>query len=205
MSKTSHSQPQQRSSRQPIEYVQHVQPWLRDRYVALREGTGPRWEQTRAVVVPVITDTSHKVRDELVPAAAHLSARVAEEALHRSAPLRAEVTDRATATLAAARGQLTAKQLGQLKRRQNGHNRRKLWLIGGAAAAGAALSTAAVLWQRSRYQAWVEDEAVHNALDDTPDHTPEPLTPDNPNHTPPTDHDPTEHASNSARHRDETP
>ena len=216
MTKTSHSQPLHLAS---------LQPWLRDHYAALRAEAGPRWHHTRAVVVPVITDTSHKVRDEYVPAAMQLSARMADEAMHRSAPLRAELSDRTVATLAAARGQLTAAQLaqlGQLKQLKgshkpqsrngngNGHNQgrshRKLWFIGGAAAAGAALGTAAVLWQRSRYQAWVEDEAVHNAMDETPD--PERLNTDDPNHNHAADADPDAsganvHAPSSGKHRDD--
>lgn len=166
--KTSQTQPLQRGS---------IQPWLRDQYQTLRTETGPRLEQARAVVMPVLTDASHKVRDELVPrvrdelvpkvrdeivpATVQFSSRMADEAMQRSAPLRAELSDRANAAFAAARGQVTSAQIEQLKR---GHGHRKLWLIGGAAAAGAALGTAAVLWQRSREQAWVEDDAVNAAL-----------------------------------------
>lgn len=166
--KTSRSQSLQRGS---------IQPWLRDQYQTLRTETGPRLEHARAVVVPVLADASQrvrdelvpkvrdelvpKVRDEIVPATVQFSSRVADEAMQRSAPLRAELSNRANAAFAAARGQVTSAQIEQLKRR-NGH--RKLWLIGGAAAAGAALGTAAVLWQRSREQAWVEDDAVNAAL-----------------------------------------
>jgi hypothetical protein len=153
VTKTSESQPLQLHS---------IQPWLRDHYAALRAEAGPRWEHTRAVVVPVIADTSSKVRNDLVPAATQLSSRVAGEARQRSAPLRAGVSDRAAATLAAARGGVTARQIEQLQHR---HGHRKLWFIGGAAAVGAALGTAAVLWQRSRYRDWIEDDAVHSALD----------------------------------------
>lgn len=188
MTKTSHSQTLQRTT--------SVQPWIRDHYAALLAEAGPRFHQTRAVVVPVIMDTSHKVRDELVPkvrdeyvpAAVELSSRMAEEAMHRSAPLRAELSDRAAAALAAARGQLSTAQLAQFgqlgqlsqlkrgdkKKGRRSHSRsgsssnRKVWLISGAAAAGAAIATAAVLWQRSRYQAWVEDDATQSAMDDTP-------------------------------------
>lgn len=166
--KTSHSKPLDRGS---------VQPWFRDQYQTLRTEAGPRLEHARAVVAPVLTDASHKVRDELVPkvrdelvpkvrdefvpATVQFSSRVADEAMQRSAPLRAELSDRANAALAAARGQVTTAQIEQLNR---GRGHRKLWLIGGAAAAGAALGTAAVLWQRSREQAWVEDDAVNAAL-----------------------------------------
>jgi hypothetical protein len=153
VTKTSQSQQPQRTS---------IQPWLSDRYAALRAETGPRWQHTRAVVVPVLADTSHRVRHELMPAAAQLSSRVAEEAKHRSAPLRAEVSDRASATLAAARGQVTAAQIEHLNRR---HPHRKFWFLSGVAAAGAALGTAAVFWQRSRYHAWAEDEAMQNDAD----------------------------------------
>jgi hypothetical protein len=153
VTKTSQSQPLQ---------LQSLQPWLRDHYAALRAEAGPRLEHTRAVVVPVLADTSHRVRHDLVPAAGKISSRVADEAKQRSAPLRTEMSDRAAATLAAARGGVTAKQIEHLQHR---HGHRKLWFIGGAAVAGAALGTAAVLWQRSRYHDWVEDDAVHSMLD----------------------------------------
>jgi hypothetical protein len=174
VTKTSRSQPLQRSS---------IQPWLRDHYAALRADAGPRWEHTRAVVAPVLADTSNKVRYELVPAAAHLSSRVADEAAQRSAPLRAEVSDRAAATLAAARGGVTARQIEQL---QHKRSHRKLWFIASAAGIGAVVGTAAMVWQRSRYKDWVEDDAVHSALDpedakadrmDTADHD-DPADPD---------------------------
>lgn len=157
MTKTSRSQPLQLNS---------LQPWLRDHYTALRAEAGPRWEHTRAAVVPVLADTSHRVRHDLVPAAGKFSSRMAGEARQRSAPLRAEVSDRAAATVAAARGGVTAQQIEHLQHRQGVHRHRKLWFIGGAAAVGAALGTAAVLWQRSRYQDWVEDDAVHSVLSD---------------------------------------
>lgn len=225
MTKTSHYQPLQRTS--------SLQPWIRDHYAALRAEAGPRLHQTRAVVVPVIMDTSHKVRDEVVPkvrdelvpkvrdelvpkvrdeyvpAAVHLSSRVAEEAMQRSAPLRAELSDRAAATVAAARGQISAAQLGQLgqlsqlKRHKNdnrkGRSHRKLWIISGAAAAGAAVCTAAVLWQRSRYQAWVEDDATQSAMDDTPE--PERLNTD-PNHNHSSDGAENVHASSGGQRED---
>jgi hypothetical protein len=213
VTKTSHSQQLKRTS--------SLQPWIRDHYAALRAEAAPRLQQTRAVVVPVIMDTSHKVRDEYMPAAAHLSSRVAHEAANRSAPLRSELSDRAAATYAAARGQLSDAQLGQLgqlsqlKRSHKGQNRsqsqsghshshRKLWFIGGAAAAGAALTTAAVLWQRSRYQAWVEDDATQNAMDDTPE--PERLNANDPSRNPASDAedgDPNAHASSGGQHRNE--
>jgi hypothetical protein len=196
VTKTSHSQPLQHATAS-------VQPWIRDHYTALRAEAAPRLQQTRAVVVPVIMDTSHKVRDDLVPrvrdelvpkvrdeyipAAAQMSSRMAEEAMHRSAPLRAELSDRATATFAAARGQLNAAQLGQLgqlkrghkgqNQKNSGHSHRKLWFIG--AAATAAIGAAVVLWQRSRYHAWVEDDATQNTMSDTPE--PERLNSNDPN------------------------
>jgi hypothetical protein len=207
VNKTSHSQPLQQTS------LQSLQPWLRDHYAALRAETGPRWQQTRAVVVPVITDTSHKVRDEYVPAAVQMSARMADEAMHRSAPLRAELSERAAAAFAGARGQLSAAQLaqlGQLKHLKDlkadrkaqshkNHSHRKLWFITSAAAAGAALGTAAVLWQRSRYQAWVEDDAVHSAMDDeTPD--PQRLNTVDPSHASDDDGGANAHAASSGKH-----
>jgi hypothetical protein len=161
------------------EALQHsAQPWLRDHYAALRAEAGPRWEHTRAVVVPVLADTSHKVRHDVLPAAAQLSTRVADGAKSRTAPLRAEVSDRAAATLAAAKGGVTARQIEHLQRR-GGHSRRKVWFIGGAAALGAAMGTAAVLWQRARHRDWVEDDAVHGVLEGdgatSADPKPEPL------------------------------
>ncbi len=161
MTKTSRSQPLQLRSPQ----LRSLQPWLRDHYAALRAEAVPRWEQTRAVVVPVVADTSHRVRHDLVPAAGRFSTRVAGEAKQRSAPLRAELSDRTAATVAAARGGVTAQQIEHLQRR-GGRHHRKLWFIGGAAAVGAALGTAAVIWQRSRFQDWVEDDAVHTMLGD---------------------------------------
>lgn len=240
MTKRSHSQPLQRTTAS-------LQPWIRDQYAALRAEAGPRLQQTRAVVVPVIMDTSHKVRDDLVPrvrdelvpkvrdeympAAAHMSSRVAEEAIQRSAPLRAELSDRAAATYAAARGQLNAAQLSQLgdlaplKRGRKGkkqkhknnkhtgrnqsHSHRKLWFIGGAAAASAAIGAAAVLWQRSRQQPWVEDDATQGAMSATPE--PERLNSDDPNYKHNNNHSSSDtetggadaHASSSGQHGDD--
>jgi len=161
VTKTSRSQPLQLRSPQ----LHTLQPWLCDHYTALRAEAGPRWEHTRAAVVPVLADTSHRVRHDLVPAAGRFSTRVAGEAKQRSAPLRAELSDRTAATVAAARGGVTAQQIEHLQRRSGRHHR-KLWFIGGAAAIGAALGTAAVLWQRSHFQDWVEDDAVHSMLGD---------------------------------------
>lgn len=155
VTKTSRSQPLQPHS---------LQPWLSDHYAALRAEAGPRWEHTRAAVVPVLADTSHRVRHDLVPAAGKFSSRMAGEAKQRSAPLRAEMSDRAAAIVAAARGGVTAQQIEHLQHRRGSH--RKLWFIGGAAAVGAALGTVAILWQRSRYHDWVEDDAVHSMLGD---------------------------------------
>lgn len=193
MTKTSQIQQLQRTS---------IQPWLRDRYTTLRAEAGPRWQHTRAVVVPVLTDTSHRVRHELMPAAVLLSSRIADEAKHRSAPLRTEVSDRASATLAAARGQVTNAQIEHLKR---GHPHHKFWLLSGAAAASAALGTAAMLWQRSRYHAWAEDEAMQNGNDVDADPGPERLDPmgrdDAPGHNGTTpDGSPDANASAAGRH-----
>ena len=146
----------------PPSRLTSVQPWLRDHYAALRDEAGPRWNQTRAVVVPVVIDATHKVREEYVPAAMQLSSRLGAEAMHRSAPLRAEAANRAVATTAAVRGQVRAEQIAKLQR-QHGH--RKLWFVLSATAAGAAAGVALVLWQRSRSQDWVEDDAVHTTLE----------------------------------------
>jgi hypothetical protein len=135
---------------------------LRDHYAALRDEAGPRWNQTRAVVVPVVIDATHKVRDEYVPAVIQLSSRLSTEAMNRSAPLRAEATSRAVATAAAVRGQVRAEQIAKLQKQ---HDRRKLWFMLSAATAGAAAGVALVLWQRSRSQDWVEDDAVQSTLE----------------------------------------
>jgi len=139
-----------------------VQPWLRDHYAALRDEAGPRWNQTRAVVVPVVIDATHKVREEYVPAVMQLSSRLSTEAMSRSAPLRAEAANRAIATTAAVRGQVRAEQIAKLQKQ---HGRRKLWFMLAATATGAAAGVALVLWQRSRSQDWVEDDAVHTTLE----------------------------------------
>ena len=154
MTKTSRSKAQQ-----------SIQPWLRDHYAALRAEAGPRLEQTRAAVVPVLADTTHRVRHDLVPAAGRRAAKVADEARERSAPLRAELSDRAAATLAAARGGVTAEQIGQLQNRRGGRRHRKLWFVTAVTAIGAALGAVGVLWRRERQQDWVEDDAVHSLLD----------------------------------------
>jgi hypothetical protein len=155
VTKTRHTQPQQRRT---------FQPWIRERYVALREGAGPRWERTREVVVPVVVNTSHRFRRELVPAVAEASVRVADEAVQRSAPLRAEVSNRASATRAAVRGGVTARQIEHLQ--HSNQHRRKHWFLGGLLVVGAAFSTAAaVLWQRSRHRAWTDDDSTSNGTD----------------------------------------
>lgn len=146
----------------PPSRLTSVQPWLRDHYAALREEAGPRWNQTRAVVMPVMIDATHKVRDEYVPAVLQLSSRQSTRAMDRSAPIRAEAANRAIATAAAVRGQVRTEQIAKLQRQ---HGRRKLWFVLSATAAGAAAGVALVLWQRSRSQDWVEDDAVHTTLE----------------------------------------
>ena len=139
-----------------------VQPWLRDHYAALRDEAGPRWNQTRAVVVPVVIDATHKVREEYVPAVVQLSSRLGTEAMTRSAPLRTEAANRAVAAAAVVRGQVSAEQVAKLQKQ---HGRRKLWFMLSATVTGAAAGVALVLWQRSRSQDWVEDDAVHTTLE----------------------------------------
>jgi hypothetical protein len=114
------------------------------------------------VVVPVVIDATHKVRDEYVPAVVELSSRVSSKAMDRSAPLRAEAMNRAVATAAAVRGQVRAEQIEELQKQ---HGRRKLWFVLSATVTGAAAGVALVLWQRSRSQDWVEDDAVHTTLE----------------------------------------
>lgn len=130
-----------------------AQPWLRDHYTALRLDVAPMWETTRAAVVPVVTTASQRVRNDVAPAAAQLSSQLAKQALERSAPLRSEMSSRYTAALAGARGQVTADQIAELT---HSRSHRKMWLIGAAAAAGATLGAAAVFWQRSHYQDWID-------------------------------------------------
>jgi hypothetical protein len=137
-----------------------VQPWIRDHYTAVRDGAAPRWNRTRAVVVPVVVDTTNRVRDDFLPAAAQFSSRIGNEAVIRSAPVRAEAMNRATAVVAAARGQVRAEQIAKER-----GNRRKLLFVLSSTAAGAAAGVAMVIWQRSRSQAWVEDDAVHSTLE----------------------------------------
>jgi hypothetical protein len=139
-----------------------MQPWVRDHYATLREGAAPRLSQTRAVVVPVVNDATHKVRDELLPAAAEMSQRIGTKAMTKSAPARAEAMHRATAVLAAARGQAYAENMAKAQK-SSGH--RKLWFMLCATVAGAAAGVALVMWQRSRSQDWVEDDAVHSTLE----------------------------------------
>jgi len=146
----------------PPSRLTSVQPWLRDHYAALRDEAGPRWNQTRAVVVPVVIDATHKMRDEYVPAVVDLSSRLSTEAMNRSAPLRAEAANRAVATAAAVRGQVRAEQIAKLQKQ---HGRRKLWFMLSATAAGAAAGVALVLWQRARSKDWVEDDAVQTTLE----------------------------------------
>jgi Family of unknown function (DUF5324) len=139
-----------------------VQPWIRDHYATLRKGAAPRLSQTRAVVVPVVVDATHRVREELLPAAAEASSRIGTKAMQRSAPARAEAMNRANAVLAAARGQAYAEKMAKA-RSSSGH--KKLWFMLCATVTGAAAGVALVLWQRSRSQDWVEDDAVHTTLE----------------------------------------
>ena len=132
-----------------------AQPWVRDHYATLRAEAGPRWEHAKTVVVPVVADTTTRVREDYLPAAAHassrISSRLASSAAERSAPYRAELASRGMAALAAA-------------------------LIGAATGAGV------VLWQRSRYKSWDQEELVHSVLDEptTTGHTGTDETQDDP-------------------------
>jgi hypothetical protein len=140
-----------------------MQPWIRERYATLRDGAAPRLSQTRAVVVPAVVDASHRVREELLPAAAEMSSRIGTKAMTKSAPVRAEAKNRATAMLAAARGQAYAEKMAAKAQSHSGH--KKLWFMLCATVTGAAAGVALVLWQRSRSQDWVEDDAVHSTLE----------------------------------------
>jgi hypothetical protein len=135
---------------------------LRDHYAALRSETKPRLLQTRAILVPVLVDATHKVRDDVFPAAAQISSRLTTEAVNRSAPVRWEARNRAAAALAGARGQVSAQQIAKLQR---ANSRRKLWFVLCATVTGAATGVAFVLWQRSQHQDWVEDDAVQTTLE----------------------------------------
>jgi hypothetical protein len=144
-----------------------MQPWIRDHYAALRNGATPRLNQTRAVVVPVVVDATHRVREELLPAAAEMSSRIGTKAMTKSAPARAEAVHRANAVLAAARGQAYAEKMAKAQAR-SGH--KKLWFMLCATVTGAAAGVALVLWQRSRSHDWVEDDAVHSTLEGDREH-----------------------------------
>jgi hypothetical protein len=145
--------------------VSAAEPWLRDRYTVLRIEAGPRWEQTKAVVVPAVGDAVTKLRTEVAPGAAQTVNRLTNEAARRSGPLRAEAASRGAATLAAVRGRISAAEIEQLHHNERGSRRRRYWFFG-AAATGAVAAVGLVLWERLRAQAWVEDDAVLTALAD---------------------------------------
>lgn len=140
-----------------------AQPWVRDHYSVLRAEAGPRLEHAKTVVVPVIADTTARVREDYLPAAAQATSQLAAQAARRTAPYRAELASRGAAALAAARGEVTAVDVARLQRRGRG---RKLRILGFAALVGAATSAGVVLWQRSQQKQWDQDELTETALDD---------------------------------------
>lgn len=153
-----------------------AQPWVRDHYAALRAEAGPRLEHARSTVVPVLTETTtrvrddylpaaaHRVRDDYLPAAAHATSQLAAEAARRSAPYRAELASRSMAALAAARGDVTADDVAKLQRRGRG---RKAKIVGAAALIGAVTGAGVVFWQRSHQKQWDQDDLVETVLDDS--------------------------------------
>ena len=128
-----------------------AQPWVRDHYSALRAEAIPRWEQTKTVVIPALTDTTAKVRQDYLPAATQASARMVSEATKRSAPYRAELANRGMTTLAAVRGQITAQDVAVLNQHSTG---RKVKLVSAAALVGAATGAGVLLWQRTHARTW---------------------------------------------------
>ena len=141
-----------------------AQPWVRDHYSALRAEAGPRLDHAKTVVVPVIADTTTRVREDYLPAAAHATSQFAAEAARRTAPYRAELANRGMAAFAAARGEVTAEDLARLQRRGRG---RKLKIVGFAAVIGAAAGAGVVLWQRAQHKRWDQDELHETSPDDT--------------------------------------
>ena len=139
-----------------------AQPWVRDHYTMLRTEAGPRWEHAKTVVVPVLTSTTAKIREDYLPAAAQASSRLAAEATRRSAPYRAEIASRGVTTMAAVRGQVTADDVAALHHGKG----RTVKVIGAAAIVGAATSAGVLLWQRTHNKPWdaADDEIVEPPL-----------------------------------------
>ena len=138
-----------------------AQPWVRDHYTALRAEAIPRWEQTKTVVIPALTDTTARVRQDYLPAATQASARMVSEATKRSAPYRAEIANRGMTTLAAVRGQITAQDVADLHRHGLG---RKTKIVGVAAVIGAATGAGMLAWQRNRCKPWDGEESAQTVL-----------------------------------------
>lgn len=132
-----------------------AQPWVRDHYSALLAEAGPRLDHAKTIVVPVIADTTTRVREDYLPAAAHATSQLAAQAARRTAPYRAELASRGMAAFAAARGEVTAEDVARIQRRGR---RRRMKIVGFAAAIGAAAGTGVVLWQRSQHKRWDQDE-----------------------------------------------
>ena len=144
-----------------------AQPWVRDHYSTLRAEAGPRWEHAKTVVVPVVADTTAKVREDYLPAAAQTSSHLAAEAARRTAPYRAELASRGLAALAAARGDVTADDVAKLQRRGKRRGRRAK-IVGTAALIGAATGAGVLLWQRSHQKSWDQEDLVQSVLDEQP-------------------------------------
>ena len=142
------------------ERLSAAEPWLREHYAALLAEMGPRWEQTREVVAPAVSDAATKLRTEVAPSAYKAMGRLANETARRSAPIRGEAANRGLAAMAAIRGQMDQDELGRLRVRgaDKAERHLKRWFFG-SAAIGAAAAMAYVMWQRQHAQAWVEDDA----------------------------------------------
>jgi hypothetical protein len=132
-----------------------AQPWVRDHYSALRAEAIPRWEHTKTVVIPAVTDTTARVRQDYLPVATQVSARMVSEATKRSAPYRAEIASRGMTTLAAVRGQITAQDVAVLNQHGTG---RKMKIVSAAALVGAATGAGVLLWQRTHARPWESSE-----------------------------------------------
>lgn len=121
--------------------LQTAQPYLRDQYVTVRDGLGPKLAHTREVAVPMVVDVSQRAMD--------MSSKMRNDVLP-------EATKRAMLAAAALRGAELERQRGRSG---------KWRLIAAAGAAGAALGAGAFVWQRKRAQeCWCEECAEDTAM-----------------------------------------
>ncbi len=120
----------------------------------------------RAEVADRAAATLAAARGHLTPdQIEQLTRKAADRAQYHLQDVGAKAKDQAKATVKAAKAAKTKTAKSAKSAKKSTRGRRKFWFVGGAAALGAALGTAAVVWQRSHSQDWVEDDAVHNALD----------------------------------------